>query len=66
MSFSNALSQGEWQTTDLISGARPNMSTPTTSIIDFPHQSTPKLSSCMEPLTPNNLSVNGTRPTTSG
>ena len=62
MFFSEAFSQGEGQTTNIISGARPNMSTPTTSIIDFPHQSTPKLSSCMEPLTANNFSVKGTKP----
>ena len=60
MSFCEALSQGTGQTTDLISGVRPKTSTPTTNIIDFHHQSTPKLSSCMKPLTPSNLSVKWT------
>ena len=64
MSFSEALSQETGHTTDLISGVRPK--TPTTNIIDFPHQSTPKLSSCMEPLTPSNLIVKWTWPNTSG
>jgi hypothetical protein len=47
------------------SGTRPTKSTPTTSIIDSPHQSTPKLYSWTESLTTSIISVKGIRSKTS-